>query len=301
MLQLAHLSDPHLGPLPAAGFRALMSKRLTGYLSWKLRRRKIHQGQVLDALVNDIKRIGVQRIAVTGDLVNIALQSEFPRARAWLETLGTPADIALVPGNHDAYVRVNWEEGQGLWQPYMSGDAAVSGRPKGNQFPYIRLYRNVALIGASTAVETYPFQASGELGSVQLEVLDKNLERLRQQGFFRVLMIHHPPLPGQAITRKALNDADQLRDILKTQGAELILHGHNHTQMHEILESRHGPVHIFGVPSASAVASAEKPAAAWNLYSIDRKAGKWSCNVKIRGLQENQTTFRDLKDFDLYA
>lgn len=102
MLHLAHLSDPHLGPMPATGFGPLLSKRITGYLSWKLNRHNVHQPHVLEALLADIKSAGVHQIAVTGDLVNIALPAEFPRAQKWLEGIGSPADVALVPGNHDA-------------------------------------------------------------------------------------------------------------------------------------------------------------------------------------------------------
>ena len=38
MFRLAHLSDPHLGPLPPVRLRELMNKRLTGYANWRLGR-----------------------------------------------------------------------------------------------------------------------------------------------------------------------------------------------------------------------------------------------------------------------
>ena len=41
---------------------------------------------------------------MTGDLVNLALDGEIEMARLWLETLGAPQDVSVVPGNHDAYV-----------------------------------------------------------------------------------------------------------------------------------------------------------------------------------------------------
>ena len=39
---LAHLSDPHLAPLPRPRLSELIGKRITGYLNWQLRRRFIH-------------------------------------------------------------------------------------------------------------------------------------------------------------------------------------------------------------------------------------------------------------------
>jgi 3',5'-cyclic AMP phosphodiesterase CpdA len=98
-------------------------------------------------------------------------------------------------------------------------------------FPYVRLRRNVALIGLSTAVPQPLHRASGILGPTQLDALEILLNDLRERGFARVVMIHHPPLPGLASSRKALIDAGQLRNVLEAQGAELVLHGHNHEHM----------------------------------------------------------------------
>src|SRR5215469_5154405 len=101
---LAHLSDPHLGPLPQPGVRELASKRLVGYINWRRSRRRVHRRDVLDAITRDLHGTQPDHVAVTGDLVNIALPAEFAHARRWLETLGPPAHVSVVPGNHDAYV-----------------------------------------------------------------------------------------------------------------------------------------------------------------------------------------------------
>src|SRR5262245_20870630 len=104
MFVLAHLSDPHLAPLPRPRIAELASKRLTGYLNWLRKRRAIHESDVLAAIVRDLSSQRPDHIAVTGDLVNIALPAEFENARRWLDRLGPAADVSLVPGNHDAYV-----------------------------------------------------------------------------------------------------------------------------------------------------------------------------------------------------
>src|SRR3984893_3119034 len=102
---LAHLSDPHLPPLPVASGRELAGKRALGYLNWTRNRHKIHRREVLDAIVADMRARHPDHIAVTGDLVNLALKAEFAPAQAWLASLGTPDHVTVVPGNHDAYVR----------------------------------------------------------------------------------------------------------------------------------------------------------------------------------------------------
>src|SRR5262245_7880467 len=104
MFVLAHLSDPHLAPLPRVRFAELLSKRGLGYINWLRKRRSIHRADVLSALVSDLKGQGPDHIAVTGDLVNLSLTNEFKPARDWLGGLGGPRDVTAVPGNHDAYV-----------------------------------------------------------------------------------------------------------------------------------------------------------------------------------------------------
>src|SRR2546425_1142151 len=102
---LAHLSDPHLPPLPAARLRDLAGKRALGYLNWTRNRHKYHRREVLDALVADMQAERPDHVAVTGDLVNLALDAEFTPAQAWLQSVGQPQHVTVVPGNHDAYVR----------------------------------------------------------------------------------------------------------------------------------------------------------------------------------------------------
>src|SRR6266705_648952 len=105
MFLLAHLSDPHIGPLPTPRPAELAGKRALGFLNWHRRRRAIHRPEVLDLLARDLAAAGADHIVVTGDLVNLALAAEFAPARAWLGRLGPPDRVTLVPGNHDAYVR----------------------------------------------------------------------------------------------------------------------------------------------------------------------------------------------------
>ncbi len=112
--------------------------------------------------------------------------------------------------------------------------------------------------------------------------LDETLASLHERGFYRILMIHHPPLRGMAKDRKMLRDGDDLKLVLKKRGVELVIHGHNHIHMRSELETNTGLAQIVGVPSASALAHKEKPAAAWYNYAISRKGGAWSTDVTVR-------------------
>ena len=187
MFTLAHLSDPHLAPLPAPHWSELLGKRVTGYINWQRKRRFIHEPVALAAIVADIKAQSPDHIAVTGDIANIALAAEFPRGRNWLESLGTAHDVTVVPGNHDVYVREAANFATRQWGPYMCDDDGVEG------FPFVRRRNNVVLIGLSTGVPTAPFLATGWLGTRQLIALTATLKKLKNEDLFRVILIHHPP------------------------------------------------------------------------------------------------------------
>ena len=190
-LTLAHLSDVHLGPLPkSAAWKDFALKRVIGALSWKLNRHKLHDPAIAAAVVEDVKTMAPDHVAFTGDLLNISAHAEFQRAARWMENFGDPAWISFVPGNHDAYVPVRWEQGLGLLAPYMSGDLAAI-TPVASAFPYVRLRRNLAMIGLNSAAPQSLTRASGSLGPKQLGALSKILRDLKAKGYYRAVMIHH--------------------------------------------------------------------------------------------------------------
>ncbi|XSC42103.1 metallophosphoesterase family protein [Bradyrhizobium sp. RDT10] len=278
---LAHLSDPHIPPLPAARLRDLAGKRALGYLNWTRNRHKYHHREVLDALVADMQAQRPDHIAVTGDLVNLALESEFAPAQAWLESVGTPQRVTVVPGNHDAYVRATRHRFAGAFEQYLRGDAAADGA----SFPFVRRRGPLALIGVSSAVPTLPLMATGRLGRAQLDALDRHLAQISADEVFRVLLVHHPLHSSSRMKR--LTDSKALRAVLKRRGAELVLHGHDHIHSTMWLEGAGRQIPAIGVPSASALAHRHYPAAAYNLFSITREAGKWRCVQTVRGFGDH--------------
>jgi 3',5'-cyclic AMP phosphodiesterase CpdA len=277
------MSDVHLGPLPeSAAWKDFALKRVIGTLSWKLKRHKLHDPAIAEAIVKDVKAAEPDHVAFTGDLLNVSAHAEFLRAADWMKNFGDPQWISFVPGNHDAYVPVKWEQGLGHLAPYMIGDMAVPSTQLTSIFPYVRLRRNLAMIGLNSAAPQSLTRASGSVGLEQLQTLSKLLPDLKAKGYYRAVMIHHPPLPGLAPPRKALNDAADLRDVLCDSGAELVLHGHNHHPIVTVLEGREGKIPIVGVPSASMNGDSHFEPAAWNLYEITRNQGKWATQVLVR-------------------
>jgi len=277
---LAHLSDPHLPPLPPARLRDLAGKRALGYLNWIRNRHRYHRREVLDALVADMQAQRPDHVAVTGDLVNLALEAEFTPAEAWLKSVGHPQHVTVVPGNHDAYVRATKHRFTGTFSDYLRGDTA-----NGTPFPFVRRRGPLALIGVSSAVPTAPLMATGMLGHAQLDALDQTLGQLSSEQVFRVLLVHHP-LHSES-RMKRLTDSHKLRAVLKRRGVELVLHGHDHIHSTMWVEGTDGRIPAIGVPSASALAHRHYPAAAYNLFSIDRDGDTWRCTQTVRGISDD--------------
>jgi 3',5'-cyclic AMP phosphodiesterase CpdA len=236
-------------------------------------------------------------------LINIALPLEFQNAAQWLHNFGSPDWITVVPGNHDAYVPVPWVTGAGLWTGYMTGDLRMPGAPTGlhlaTPFPFVRQRKNIAIVGVSSAQPQGYRLATGSLGNRQMDNLAATLGALRERGFFRVVLIHHPPLPGQCPARKALTDTASLKSVIESQGAELVLFGHNHIHMRATIDTLHGKAHTIGVPSATTRTGQVYPAASWYQYAIRRQDGNWHTRVTVRQLSSCTGKFEKQTEFDL--
>jgi len=268
--RLAHLSDPHLTTPEPRGWRPLVSKRGLSYLSWRRRRRFVHQRAVLDQVMADLTATAPDHLAVTGDLTHLGLPNEFHQGRQWLDGLGEPHDVTVIPGNHERLRDDAWCDGLAQWRPYLLGDGQHA-----VQFPFVRRRGPVALIGVNSAVVTAPLSAGGRVGALQRKAL---AERLRTtQDCFRVLLIHHSPLGVGHAPRKRLADFAPLTAVLAGVGVELVLHGHGHRPWLSELATHSGPALIVGAPSASLAGHA-----GWNRFDVEATATGWRLTVEER-------------------
>lgn len=281
---IAHLSDLHLSRPEPVQAGQLLNKRILGYLSWRRRRRFAHQRAILDQLLEDLHGQSPDHTVVTGDLTHIGLPVEFAQARAWLERLGDPQAVTVIPGNHDAYVREDWSTTFASWEEYLAGDDA--GAWSENAYPSLRVRGPVAILGISTAVPAPWFRASGRVGRTQQERLASMLAELQQRDLFRLALIHHAPVPGIDPWRKRLTDVHETAQVLAEGGAQLVLHGHDHRARWSALESAAGTIPVVAVPSASYVLTSPDKRASYNLYRVQRADSGWRVEVVVRGLDD---------------
>jgi 3',5'-cyclic AMP phosphodiesterase CpdA len=300
----AHLSDPHLSPVPMPYPWQMFNKRFTSYLAWVLRNRHIHRATLLETMLTDIRSFKPEHIAVTGDLTNIALPAEFIAARRWLERVGPAESVTVIPGNHDACVPIEWRHSLAHWAEYMSGSAKTGGREippsSTGEFPFIRRRGTVAFIGLTSAVPmpVTATPAAGRLGQEQISRLRHALAGLAAEGLFRVILIHHAPHPTLSI-RKALLDAPEFRAVLAEAGAELVLHGHLHQSDFEEMSSPTGLIPVVGVPSASALPYRNRPPARYHVYRLSGRPDAWRLEIEVREVLPEGGGFRTQRKFHL--
>jgi 3',5'-cyclic AMP phosphodiesterase CpdA len=294
-ITLAHLSDPHISCMNAITARDLLGKRVFGYLSWKLHRGARHGGSVLSALHADLAKTQPAHIAVTGDLTHLSLSAEFKKARQWLQSLGSPSQVTVIPGNHDTYVNTDWYKTMAHWTEYMLSDT-----PRDDDhtienmdriFPCVRIRGHVAIIGVCTAQPSAPHLAVGSIGAIQLQRLENILSQTAQQKYFRVVLIHHPPASGTVSWRKRLTDAPALQSLIARFGAELILHGHAHRAHQNYLKTPSGSVPVMGVPSITALDRPLERRARYYIYHISPGVEDWTVRLEVRIYAPDENRF----------
>lgn len=284
---LAHVSDLHLPPEHLLSTWRWNVKRLVGLINWQRNRRSLYCSKAAAQIAADIVAMGPDHIAVTGDLANFGLPGEYQNGLDWLATLGPLEQVSLIPGNHDIYTIHCDTACLSAWAHYMQSDAWGQEITAGTGgFPYVRRVGRVAIIALNSAVPTKLFLASGRVGDRQRQALATILDRLRGHDLLRVILIHHPPLPGQAPARRALVDSVALERVLKEHGADLVLHGHNHRDSIRWTGNNGQQIPVVGVATGSVGRlHSHEPLARYNLYRITGGRGQHTIEVITRGLE----------------
>ena len=174
--------------------------------------------------------------------------------------------MSVVPGNHDMLVPVPPAQGWGHLARWSTDDA----------WPWLHRQGHASFIGLKSALPTAPLLASGRIGRMQCERFANLLAQERQAGQLRIVLLHHPVADGAVSTRKALSDRNELRAVLREQGAQLVLHGHARNARLDALPGPAGPIPCLCVPSSTALPNPHDEAARWHLVELPAAAGGWA-------------------------
>jgi 3',5'-cyclic AMP phosphodiesterase CpdA len=295
-ISIAHFSDIHFSKIENITFRQLLSKRLYGYIYWYLGRNKRYNYAILNALRKDLLTEDISHIVITGDLVHLSLPDEFISIKKWLETIGGADKITVIPGNHDFYVPSGKRLYGNAWNSYITGSSEYI--TKNKKFPFVKIIKNVAIIGVDSNVITPPFFAYGFLGKSQLKDLENLLSKI-PDGLFTVLLIHHPPVKGVATNNNSLVDMKVITEIIKSGKIKLILHGHTHYYNISCIDSKIGKVPVIGVPPAVSIET--NKVAGYNIYYISDIKQHWKLTVKRKefSMQKNIFEVKELQEFTI--
>ncbi len=275
-MRIAHFSDLHLLSLDGVPPWRFLNKRLTGYANLRMKRGSIHRSSYVRKIAREIARQKLDHVVISGDLTNLALESEFELAREVIEKdlALSPRDVSIVPGNHDLYTRgaESKKRFSTYFADYMESDLPELAVNVGvGRFPIVKLRGPAAVIGLCSAVPRLPFVSSGALGKGQLDALTCVLAHPEVQKRTPVVAIHHPtdnPRSRLGALLRGLDDAALLWSSFKNLPQGMVLHGHLHTRVHRVLPTSNGKIHSVGATSASLHHASRAKMAGYNLYVI---------------------------------
>jgi 3',5'-cyclic AMP phosphodiesterase CpdA len=275
-VRIAHFSDLHVLSLAGVGPLRFLNKRLVGYLNLRFKRHHIHRTAYVRAIAREVRRAGVDHVAVTGDLTNLALEPEFEAVRELLEDdLGLPpSSVSVVPGNHDLYTRgaMRGKRFVRYMGAYVESDLDVATPGDLGVFPFVRLRGPLAIVGLSSAVPRPPFMAAGKLGDAQLDALSRLLALPEVAARTPVILLHHPIHAPRSRVKAALEGLHDARELgRRLAGVEhgLLLHGHLHRRLRQVMTTDRGELQSIGATSASLHHDLDTRMAGFNLYEFD--------------------------------
>jgi 3',5'-cyclic AMP phosphodiesterase CpdA len=234
----------------------------------------------LASLRNCITKLEPDAVAVSGDLTQRCANSEFARARAYLDDIGKIAPVIVIPGNHDL-----------RWLGAVARNLGLLGNTA-HEFKYSRYAQHISpelnpmlevpgavIAGCNTAHGiargslTRRLRDLGVIGYVSKRDLEKVKEVFARAApdAARIVMIHHNPIKGEASGRHGLANTKQALRAFAALGAELVLCGHDHQEaVHTVEEGASGLV-ISTAGTISNRLHAGRPSS-FNLAEIDESS-----------------------------
>lgn len=218
--RLAHISDPHFTTITFSPLQ-FTNKRWLGNLNQILFRHYQYQTTHLIDLPRFFSDLKVDHVLLTGDLTSLALDLEFKKAQAFVDSFSHYSlPIYHLPGNHDAYTK--WTEVHRRYYDFLINEdlrsSRVELRPLGKGWWWIGLdcsYANGIIDSNGIFFE--------EMEMRLLEAIE------RVPSCDRIVIGNHFPLIGSGRPTHDLRRSQPLADILKASPkVKLYLHGHDH-------------------------------------------------------------------------
>lgn len=228
-LTLIHLSDLHVHRL-AFHPRHWGAKRALGSLNLIVQRRYQYPRERLRHLIARVDRMEWDYLVITGDIGQLGLAAEFEEARRELAPLLArgPERVAILPGNHDHYVREGGDRANRAGTAFYG----VFGEfcPRADGFAARALGGPWWLATWDSTLATPVGSAQGQVRTETMAATERWLAGLPEGA--RVILANHYPVvfpnsfwPG---VYHQLRNLDAVRAWMQRQPIEVLLHGHIH-------------------------------------------------------------------------
>jgi len=231
-MKIGHISDLHILKLDSPRPWEFLNKRLLGGVNLLLNRSDEHSVAVAREALEHLEEAGVDHIAITGDMTNLAFDSEFAAVANILRTLDDAEQrVSVVPGNHDYYTRdaVETRRFERHFAPYLDSDLPAYQLESG--YPFCKFRDDVAIVGLNSGIQTPWLFATGEVREEELKSASALLDDPAVRDRFTIVMIHHHLMPFEhsrvEYTRRLVNARDVL-ELMRQRAVDLVVHGHNH-------------------------------------------------------------------------
>ncbi len=275
MTLIAHLSDLHLGPVPFPVPGPVALKPVLGWINWA-RQPGQHDNTLWLKAAGEAMATRPDFTLMTGDLVELGLDSEWRAAAEALSLLGPPETVTWAPGNHDLYTPAGEAKARALMATWLPRG---TGRDLRDSFPRLDLVGEAAIVTLCSGTPTWLFSAEGEIGSAQLVRLDQMLAGIDRNRHLPIIAVHHPPHTPRLSWLKRLRDGEALIDLMIRRECSLLFHGHLHAATRVEIVREGQTITQIGAPSASATGRHGDDPAGINLVEITRQETglHWSC------------------------
>ena len=190
MRTIVHLSDLHFGKVDRA---------------------------IIDPLLDLIRNLAPNLVAISGDLTQRARNHQFVEARQFLDRITVP--VLVVPGNHD----IPWHR---LWMRFFRPLARYRRYICNDLSPFF-LDEELAVVGLNTARSL-----TTQYGRINGQQLAAMADRFRSLGpeITKILVTHHPfDLPvNDPNAHHLIGRAEMAMAIIATSEVDILLSGHLH-------------------------------------------------------------------------
>ena len=191
------------------------------------------------------------------------------------------ASVCVSPGNHDAYVPGALGRALKRWDGYVQGETVSTQR-----LPLRAAHRRHGdHLAARARCRRPPWMASGRFSANQAARLARILKLLGDGGYFRVVLIHHPPDKESCAPAARALGRKRFREVIAEHGAELILHGHTHKSSMHAVPGPKGEVPVVGVAAAGAAQDAAHGDDPGPLQPLQDRAGGHGVVVHHAGIR----------------